>query len=146
MCLGFEPLGSDQVDSFTGIFDGNGHVIRNLYINRTENYIGLFGCTRGADIENVRIADSTIQGFYQSGSLVGYASNATTVKNCGFETGMVTGERYVGGLVGLKDSTSSIESSYSDADVTGNSYVGGLIGATGTKEQGSISYFIPQIL
>ncbi len=40
---GWDPIGGFG-DSFSGKFDGNGHVISDLYIDRSEeNFVGLFG-------------------------------------------------------------------------------------------------------
>ncbi len=36
--LGWVPIGT-----FTGIFEGNGHIIRNLMINRITNVLGFSG-------------------------------------------------------------------------------------------------------
>ena len=40
---GFNPIGNGT-NYFSGVFDGNGKVIKNIYINRPdENHVGLFG-------------------------------------------------------------------------------------------------------
>ena len=51
--------------------------------------------------------------------------NDATVSNC-YSTGRVTGERQVGGLVGLNSMT--VSNSFSTGRVTGQSSVGGLVG------------------
>ncbi len=52
---GFDPIGEDYYDPFTGIFDGKGHKIRNLYINRPdEDNVGLFGVVgSGGEVKNL---------------------------------------------------------------------------------------------
>lgn len=75
---GFEPIGTysygNPSTAFTGHFDGQGHTIVGLTINRpTEDYIGLFGCV-GDDGQ---------------------------VINVGFLDGAVTGDDHIGGLVGF---------------------------------------------
>jgi hypothetical protein len=46
-----------------------------------------------------------------------------------YSTSSVTGEWYVGGLVGDNDSTGIVSNSYSIGSVTGYSFVGGLVGS-----------------
>ncbi len=61
---GFEPIAMDMNNSeyafqgtkFTGSFDGNGHSITNLFINRSSlDYVGLFGHHDSGNISNVSI-------------------------------------------------------------------------------------------
>ena len=42
--LGWLPIG-DRLNFFTARFEGNGHTIANLYINRPSDYVGLFNAT-----------------------------------------------------------------------------------------------------
>jgi hypothetical protein len=92
---GWEPLGP----KFTGIFDGQGHEIRDLFINwLDETCVGLFGWVdEGGRIENIGVVSAIVTGNVGVGGLVGY--NRGTVSNCYF-TGNVTGNWSVGGLVG----------------------------------------------
>jgi len=55
---GFEPIGNSS-NPFTGTFDGGGHKITNLYINRpSTNNVGLFGRTgSGSEIKDVGLED-----------------------------------------------------------------------------------------
>ncbi|MGV8079157.1 MAG: filamentous hemagglutinin N-terminal domain-containing protein [Syntrophales bacterium] len=128
---GFLPLGDDSLipaQSFRGIFDGLGHTITGLFINRpAENYIGLFGgCTETAVIRNVGMENVNIVGYFQVGGLVAHAAGGS-IDNC-YVTGSVTSfTDTVGGLVGL--TTGSVANCYSLADVIGVNHVGGLIGS-----------------
>ncbi|MFZ5722237.1 MAG: Ig-like domain-containing protein [Pseudomonadota bacterium] len=59
-----------------GIFEGNGHRIRNLYINRPgENYVGLVGQGNGAYFRNLTLDGNlmSITGGSFTGALVGLA-------------------------------------------------------------------------
>ena len=64
---GFSPIGGrfvgeNQYDAFEGILDGRNHIIRGLFINSGNKYVGLFGRVGGsARIENVRLEDVDIQ-------------------------------------------------------------------------------------
>ena len=125
------PIGYDYDHKFKGIFDGNGHVIKNLKIdNPTADSQGLFGNTDGATIKNVGMEDCVINAGRFVGVLLGGnpdTSPTVYIENC-YATGNVTGNDDVGGLVGLSFSGSSIKNSYSTINVTGNDYVGGLTG------------------
>ncbi|TLM75773.1 autotransporter subunit C, partial [Microbulbifer harenosus] len=161
---GWEPLGSDYYNSFTGAFHGNGHVIRNLMIARPDGrYQGLFGYLDNASIRELGLSgplmsiegwwavgglagqanDSQITATFVSGSvvgtdniggLVGIASGGITAS---YVTGVVRGDRNVGGLAG---SGEGISASLSSAHVSGRDYVGGLIGSFGSASA-SASYW-----
>src|SRR5690554_938145 len=130
---GWLPIGNSS-QRFTAEFNGNGHVIRNLYINRpTTSYIGLFGYTDGALISRVGLAGTLTQiiGNRYVGGLVGYASG-TKLQGV-FSTGSVSSDSsssdYVGGIVGYLTESSLIEDSFSSASVDANgNFVGGLVG------------------
>ncbi len=122
---GFEPIG-DNNNPFNGTFDGNGHKIINLWINRSsQNYVGLFGCTSGnAVIENVGLVNVSVSGNNYVGGLVG--KNHGTISNF-YATGNVSGHSNVGGLIGVNWGT--VNNSYSTASVSGSrDDVGGLVG------------------
>ena len=126
---GWTPIGSPS-KKFTATFDGNGHVVSNLYIYRpNDNNQGLFGWASNADIKNVGLENVDVVGGGWVGGLVGEGSSST-ISNC-YATGSVTGTRtysYVGGLVGYGQNRIIISSSYSTGSVTGNNNVGGLLG------------------
>ena len=81
----------DESARFTGSLDGDGHAVTGLWINRDRNYVGLFGHVKGATFKNLRIeiADKGITGDSYVGGLVGYA-RSVTIANCRV-SGNVTG-------------------------------------------------------
>ncbi|WP_321777357.1 GLUG motif-containing protein [Sulfurimonas sp.] len=121
---GWNPLGNFGT-RFTGTFDGLGHSISNLYINRAStHYIGLFGyADTGATVTNIGLVDVDITGRDWVGGLVG--ENDGTLSRS-YSTGIVSGAFYTGGLVGENDGT--LSRSYSTGSVSGNFFVGGLVG------------------
>ena len=132
---GWLPIGHDtsgefdfQGTPFTGSFDGNGHVIRNLRINRgEEDHVGLFGQVGGGgSIVSLGLEDLEVTGSLQVGGLVG--ENHAAVSGS-YATGSVTGNREVGGLVGSMSRAGTVSGSYATGSVTGTSNVGGLVGA-----------------
>jgi len=129
---GFTPIGILS-NSFSGNFDGLGHTISNLTINTPANsYVGLFGVSNTATIQNVGLVNENISGLYGVGGLVGYAYE-NSISNSS-ATGSVTSganASYVGGLVGYAYE-GSINNSYATGSVTSGattSYVGGLVGS-----------------
>ena len=119
---------------FTAVFEGNGHVIRNLYVESLD-YSGLFGETGAAAvIRNVGVQGVLLEGNGRHvGGLVGH--NGGSIINS-YVTGSVSGRREVGGLVGQSDNTGRIIGSHSTVTVTGSSdHVGGLVGV---NNQGAI--------
>ena len=70
---GFKPIG-DNLNKFTGSFNGNYHTISGLTINRpSTGYAGLFGyADAGVVIDNARLLNVDILGYNYLGGLVGY--------------------------------------------------------------------------
>ena len=122
----YNIIGTDTNQSFGGVFDGNDHTISNLSLRTTRQwYTGLFGCVSG-EIKNLGLINPDI--FAQGGkvgSLVGGLEQGS-VTNCYVEKASVSGNNYIGGLVGT--TSGRIVYSYSTGTVSGNTYVGGLVG------------------
>jgi hypothetical protein len=134
----YKIIGNDTT-KFTGVFDGNGHVIRNLTYTATSpvGYAGMFGKALNATIKNLGVEDvnfSTLSCW--SGGLVGYSSYCT-ISNC-YSTGKVApllssgSSSYsagysAGGLVGWQD-YGSIINCHSTVSVTSSVTAGGLVG------------------
>lgn len=78
---------------FQGVFDGNYHTIRNLYINSDLIQIaGLFGIVSEAEIKNLILIDVNINNTYSiankytwAGGIVGAAIKNSKISNCGIE-------------------------------------------------------------
>ena len=128
------PIGGAGAAIFKGSFNGNGHTIKNLTINRSNSSnIGLFGNSSGGIIKNVSLENVNIIGGNYTGALLGSSMLSTTdIVNCKVISGSVVGKgNYTGGLVGRAMGTSyEIVNSYSKVEVQGEgTHTGGLIGA-----------------
>jgi hypothetical protein len=128
---GFDPVGNSTNypnNLFIGTFDGRNHTITGLYINRssTQN-VGLFGYTyTGAEIKNVGLEDVNITGDYYVGGLVGQAPYTKIIRS--YTTGNVYGAGpLVGGLAGHL-AQNEISDCYSTCNVKGTYDIGGLVG------------------
>ena len=157
----WEPIGkNDYGYQYGGTFDGNGKTITNLYINASQNNVGLFGCTSEGTIKNLTFeyANVTNTGVF-TGILVGYpdASNLRNIKIS--NTCQIKGGKETGGIAGDFDGNAYNCVNY--ATVQGNNRVGGLFGycsvenssittcanygnvtATSTDAGGLVGYFI----
>ncbi|HSQ43254.1 MAG TPA: GLUG motif-containing protein [Fibrobacteraceae bacterium] len=126
---GWRPIGKSGTP-FYGYFNGKGHSITGLYINRSStSNVGLFGYISGASsIDSLGLVNCDITGYNNVGGLVGHSYSYTTVYYC-YATGRVSGNGYVGGLVGSNDHYANVSNCYATVDVSGStSYVGGLLG------------------
>ena len=140
--LGFEPIG-DWNTGFSGSFDGQNHIITNLYINRPGELTGLFGWIKvGATVENVTLFNVNITGGSDAGGLyvgglagdLGQLAEAPYgyVTNChitGSVRGGTLGAFYAGGLAGWCGRTHVSGCSYVGV-VEGTNCSGGLFGRT----------------
>ncbi len=111
---------------FNGSFDGDGHAITGLTINRAGNYQGLFAAVGATGtVRNVRLDHVAISGGNYVGGLAGI--NFGVIENGSVNGGTVGGENRVGGLVG-NNYGAAITSSFAAVNVSGADYVGGLVG------------------
>ena len=122
--VGWAPIGTSST-AFIATFNGNGHTISNLMINRgSTDEVGLFGYTdNGSEITNVGLLNVDITGQNNVGGLVG--TNFSTMTSS-YATGTISGNSQVGGLIGFNEG--AIMSIYATGTVSGNSQVGGLVG------------------
>jgi hypothetical protein len=126
---------------FTGLFDGQGHMLANGVINQGEkDYVGLFGYLgSGCQIRNLSVVHITISGWYYVGGLcacngrVGNNSQGGVINNC-YVSSSIRGYRYVGGICGSNEG--AIIQSYATGPVGETGYpdalwgtrIGGLCG------------------
>lgn len=123
---GFEPIGTNA-SRFRGSFDGRGHKITGLHINRGSwNRVGLFGVADDATIQNVGLVDETFVGLNYVGGVVGQVYSGS-VTQC-YNTGSVTGGSPTGGVVGYLDTSAIMRECYNTGSVTGIENTGGVVG------------------
>ena len=129
--------GWQPIGTFTGTFDGQGYKIRDLFIERPdENNVGLFGFVgEEGCVEDIGVVNVTVTGNYYVGALVG--KNYGAVNNS-YSTGNVHGTADVGGLVGGNHHAGAVSNSSSTASVTATSwpYAGAAGGLVGGNSYG----------
>lgn len=152
----------DGYYSFCGTFDGQRHVISNLYshdslLDNNDNFIpdsnlatphgrdvyktGLFGSVYEGTIKNLGVENADIWidpndvSTYGEGILVDFLEDST-VENC-WTTGSITGgkyfEKFIGGIVGTILGNCNVSGCYSKATITGNYDGSGYTDPNGAK-------------
>lgn len=136
------PIGMSEAN-FKGTFDGDNHVISNVYINDSEmSNAGLFGIISSpAVVKNVVVENATITAKSAAGALFGNAFTGS-VENCvvrgdieitaNYKVGGMAGEGYAkfSGCSVNANAGSTVTGTYSQTDLEGDN-VGGLIGYRG---------------
>ena len=132
-------LGGDYPEySFCGVFDGQGHVISNLYSH--ESYIegadeshnllrnALFGSVYNGEVKNLGVADAEIWIDPKDNSAAGKGilvdwMGKSKITNCWTSGSIYSGtkiEKNIGGIVGITMQGCTISGCYSTATLTGN--------------------------
>ncbi len=120
------PIGGNEATSpgFSGVFDGGGHVISNLF-SEGGNYASLFGRLNKATVRNLTVSGD-ISGIFYVGLLAGFSTDST-LEYCVSKGSVRGSEWYIGGLVGMSYST-NLSYCSNEAEVIGRSESGGIVG------------------
>ena len=130
--------GSNPEYSFCGVFDGQDHVISNLYSH--ESYIkgadeshnllrnALFGSVYNGEVKNLGVADAEIWIDPKDNSAAGKGilvdwMGKSKITNCWTSGSIYSGtkiEKNIGGIVGVTEQGCTISGCYSTATLTGN--------------------------
>ncbi|MCM3136305.1 S-layer homology domain-containing protein [Paenibacillus polysaccharolyticus] len=95
----WEPIEGEDGESFTGVFDGNGHSIIGLKIYKPEHdQVGLFTKLDDAVVRNLTIIDADVNGAETVGVLAGKTEDS--IINKVDVSGKLFGEYRSGGLIG----------------------------------------------
>lgn len=121
---GFNPIG-DQTFPFIGNFNGDGYIIKNLYIDRNQSYTGLFGVINNALIKNVSLENFEFRTSLYSGGLVG-TNKGGMIYNCHVNGAMPQASYRTGGLVGNNDG--EVKNSSANVNILSYGTAGGLVG------------------
>lgn len=146
---------NENLKRFAGIFDGNNHSIRGLYINTDKRYQGLFGIStgtiqnltmknsflnggmgtgaivglNGGKILNSNVKNTEIKGTAKVGGIAGICMSESWLENCiTSSTSIISGGDYTGGIIGYANNNSTIINCENEAVISGNNFVGGNVG------------------
>ena len=133
--LSWLPIGNDN-NRWKGNMDGQAHTISNLYIKTAQNYVGLFGYTDGATIQDLIFDNAKVENVsttgtntYYTGILAGRAYGDSPLHIRGIKTTnncTVIGQKDTGGIVG--GANINLENCENHSSVKGTSNVGGIAG------------------
>lgn len=113
-----------QIKEFSGTFDGNGHVIKNLAMDSTEFYTAFFGTLYDAKIKNLGLEDVDIKGTSHASALFESNYGNTTITNC-YVTGSIQGSDYAVGFTDCANGA-TLEYCYVDATIIAGKRASGL--------------------
>lgn len=106
----FTPIGINS--SFEGTFDGNGHKISNLYVDRADK-AGLFASVYGASIKNLTV-EGTVVGSSANGTdtgvggIVGFSTSQILIENCVSNVNVSSSCKNTGGICGNVNDVDSV--------------------------------------
>lgn len=138
--LSWIPIGYVN-NSWKGNMDGQGHTISHLYIKTAQSFVGLFGYTYGATIQDLIFDNAKVENVnttgtntHYTGILAGYAygdspshiKGIKTTNNC-----TVIGQEITGGIVG--SAKINLENCENHSSVKGTKSVGGIAGFSQEK-------------
>lgn len=122
----FTPIGLASATAFNGTFDGQGHCIKNLYINSTANNVGLFGYINAATIKNLEVYGQ-VNGSSIVGGIAGYVNGKCTFTNVANHADVTGKTTYIAGIAGqVRAATTTITNAYNTGTISGTNYVGGI--------------------
>ncbi len=128
------------LDGYTGTFDGDGYVIKNMEINASSGYMGFFNnLSSGSFVKNLGIESGSITVTASSTTFVGgiCGQNQGVILNCFNKVDLTTsGVSYVGGIAGgCMSSGSAIVNCYNTGEIVSDrANVGGIAGYLGNAK------------
>lgn len=88
----FYPSSGYITEAFSGVFDGCGHSITNLSVNRTTTNVGFFGGINGATIKNLHVSGTVSSTKAYVGGIVGKVQQGS-LTGCSFSGSVSTGAK-----------------------------------------------------
>ena len=121
---------------FYGTLDGQGHVIRNLYVNSASYPLGLIGYLQGgASVTRLGITGSvtcTARSNAQAGGIAGYMYDKASITQC-WSAVNVTSNKHAGGIAGYTATGAVITDCYATGMIRSSAanecYLGGICGS-----------------
>ena len=132
------------LSKFYGTFDGDGHMVKNLYINSGSYPLGIFGYVKtGAAVKNLGVSGDvtcTASSNAQAGGIAGYLESNAAIENC-YSSVNVTSKKHAGGIAGYTAGGSIITNCYASGNITTTSknecFLGGICGSFYSNTNGA---------
>lgn len=135
--VSWTPIGAANIP-FEGNFYGNGHEIKNLYINNSKNgaFVGLFSYIGNCKIKDLSVTGNiTSSVTYRGAGIVGTVNTSKTsnIINCINRCNVLSPDynNNVGGLVSSVRGTLYITDCHNEGNISGSNNAGGIIGYIG---------------
>ena len=134
---GIESDDDDDFRCFRGDFNGNGHTISDLFIERFSINTGLFACIENAEVYDLTLDNVNITGAFGTGGLAGQAINSS-ISNVSVH-GTIAGLLFTGGIIAVNEQ-GVISGSSSSGEILSDTGAGGIAAInTGTINTSSSS-------
>ena len=127
-----------------GTFDGDGHMVKNLYINSASYPLGIFGYLQsGAKVLDLGVTGNvtcTASSNAQAGGIAGYMNSGSSIENC-YSSVNVNSKKHAGGIAGYTQGGAAITSCYASGKITtiaaNECYLGGICGSFYSNTNGA---------
>lgn len=115
------PIGAMSTTMFRGTFDGAGHTVSGLSIDRPDNdYIALFGVLYNGTVKDLKLENSSLSGGKFTAGIC--ASNSGSIIGC--RTGAdISGSGTVGGICAVNNGI--VQNCSNDGAITANTNIAG---------------------
>jgi hypothetical protein len=114
-------------NDYSGVFDGNGHVISGLYIPNGRDQWSMFISIHGGTIKNLGVEDSYYSNSQgRSGGICGQTWTNSVITNCYFKGVIKCGGSEVGGITSACHNGSVVSNCFSMAKLSGASAIHGI--------------------
>ena len=129
--IGNGSRGLEGGSSFSGVFDGNGHTIRNINVTEDrDNYgAGLFSVVKGGTVKNITVEGGCIKAFDYGAAVVGIMLGESTVENCHARNVEISSGDAAAGIVARAYGTNNtITGCTNSCNITTAKKAGGIVG------------------
>lgn len=99
--IGSYGSGDNSPDRFHGVFDGNGHTIKNIVMNKPTDWdLSIFGVVDGATIKKIIVNNCQVTGSGRMGVLTGLTCRTTIDQVAVVNSSCIASGPHAGGITG----------------------------------------------
>lgn len=136
------PIGNNS-KQFSGTYDGNGKIIKNLYYNNpSAQYVGLFGGINNATLKNITLASGFVYGYQYTGGICGISKGESKITCCANIATVYGKMERIGGVVGQIDGITDVNNCINYGLVSAYNFAGGVVGGRNKSYNQTVSYCI----
>lgn len=131
---GFVPIGKGRVNSFAGIFNGNGFSISNLSIASADQFTGLFSVLAEAQVFDLNLANFTVSSTASYTGVLAGAAGVSELSDITVSASVVHGSHFLGGVAGIANDSVISGVSVLNLTATAGLNAGGAFGVLVSSE------------